>query len=122
MKNVFAALITGTVLASSALAAPPVTALTDKEAKQLTATAKTPEDHLRLAKHFQIKAAKLEAKAKEHAEMARKYRANPSASEIKRPSASDTVAHCERLSHDLAQAAEDAKALAADHEAMAKQP
>jgi len=59
--------------------------------------------------------------AKEHADMARNYRANPTASKTKRPGASDTASHCETLSQDLAKAARDARALAADHEAMAKQ-
>ena len=121
MKNVIAVIITGTVLTISGFAAQANGTLTNKEVMQLTASAKTPEEHMRLARHFQAKADKLEAEAKEHANMARNYRANPTASKTKRPGASDTASHCETLSQDLAKAARDARALAADHEAMAKQ-
>ena len=121
MKNLLTVLVSGIVLSVAGLAAEPAKPLTNKEAKQLTLTASTPADHLRLAKHFELQAARLEAEAKEHAEMARDYRANPTASETKRPGMADTAAHCERLSQDLATAAKDARALAADHEAMAKQ-
>ena len=121
MKNVIAVIITGTVLTISGFAAQATGTLTNKEVMQLTASAKTPEEHMRLAHHFQAKADKLEAEAKEHADMARNYRANPTASKTKRPGASDTASHCERLSQDLAKAARDARTLAADHEAMAKQ-
>jgi len=121
MKNVIAVIITGTVLTISGFAAQANGTLTNKEVMQLTASAKTPEEHMRLARHFQAKADKLEAEAKEHADMARNYRANPTASKTKRPGASDTASHCETLSQDLAKAARDARALAADHEAMAKQ-
>ena len=121
MKNVIAVIITGTVLTISGFAAQANGTLTNKEVMQLTASAKTPEEHMRLARHFQARADKLEAEAKEHADMARNYRANPTASKTKRPGASDTASHCETLSQDLAKAARDARALAADHEAMAKQ-
>lgn len=121
MRNVIAVIITGTVLTISGFAAQAKGTLTNKEVMQLTASAKTPEEHMRLARHFQAKADKLEAEAKEHANMARNYRANPTASKTKRPGASDTASHCETLSQDLAKAARDARALAADHEAMAKQ-
>ena len=121
MRNVIAVIITGTVLTISGFAAQANGTLTNKEVMQLTASAKTPEEHMRLARHFQAKADKLEAEAKEHADMARNYRANPTASKTKRPGASDTASHCETLSQDLAKAARDARALAADHEAMAKQ-
>ena len=120
MKNLIAVFITGTVLAIAGFSAQ-AGALTDKEEKQLAASAKSSEDHLRLAKHFQAKADKLAADAKEHAEMAQIYREHTSVADTKRPGAADTVSHCEALSQDLAQAAKDARKLAADHESMAKQ-
>jgi hypothetical protein len=121
MKSFLIVLVSSVVLSVVGLAAEPARPLTKKEAMQLAASANTPADHLRLAKYFELKADKLEAEAKEHGEMAQIYRARPTASLTKRPGAVDTAAHCERLSQDLAQAAKDAKTLAGDHEAMAKQ-
>jgi hypothetical protein len=120
MKNAIAVFVAGTVLAISGFGAQATAGLTKKEARQLTMSAKTPQDHLELAQYFRLEADKLDAEAKEHAAMALNYRANPTASETKRPGASDTAAHCERLSRDLAKTAGDARALAADHEALAR--
>ncbi len=121
MNNVIAVLFTGTILAISGFAAQTSRPLTNNEVKQLAATAKTPEDHMRLSRHFKLKADKLETEAKVHAEMALNYRTHPTVSEMKRPGAPDTALHCEWLSQSLAKAAKDARALAADHEIMAKQ-
>lgn len=120
MTRIVAVLITGTLISAASFAGDRGRMLSDKEAKQLAATATAPADHMRLAEHFQLKAAKLEAEAKEHAQMAENYRTFPTASETKRPGAVDTVSHCEALSQDLAKAAKDARALAIDHAAMAK--
>lgn len=120
MKSALAVLVTGTVLAFSGFGAQPAAGLTQKEARQLTLSAKTPQDHVKLAQYYRLEADKLDAESKEHAAMARNYRANPSASETKRPGASDTATHCERLSQDLAKAAGDARVLAADQEALAQ--
>ena len=121
MKTLLTILVSGLVLSVTAFAAEPVSSITAKEVKQLITTASTPADHLRLAKYFELRAAKLDAEAKEHAEMAHQYRARPSAAEIKEPGAAGTASHCEQLSQRLAQAANDARRLTADHEAMARQ-
>jgi len=120
MKKVLIVLAGGLILSAAGFASEGSRPLSNKEAKQLIATASTPADHLRLAKYFELKAEKLEAEAREHADMARNYRAHPTASEMKRPGAPDTAAHCERLSQHLAEAAQDARTLARDHEAMAR--
>jgi hypothetical protein len=52
--------------------------------------------------------------------MAKMYRAQPTASEIKRPAAADTIAHCDSIAESLAKAAKEAKALATSHQDMAK--
>ncbi|MDE3166213.1 MAG: hypothetical protein KGN36_10430 [Acidobacteriota bacterium] len=120
MKNAIAVLVAGTVLALSGFGAQAAAGITKKEARQLTTSAKTPEDHRKLAQYYRAEADRFDAEAKDHAAMARSYRATPTASEIKRPGASDTAAHCERLSQDLAKAAADARVLASDHEALAQ--
>ena len=94
--------------------------LNKKAVAQLIATAKSPADHLQLASYYKAEADRLGAEANEHAEMAKMYRARPTASETKRPGASDTASHCENLAQSLAKAANEARELAASHEQMAK--
>ena len=48
------------------------------------------------------------------------YRAKPKASETKRPMSPDTAAHCDYLVQTLSKAANEARALGAAHERMAK--
>jgi hypothetical protein len=119
MKTALSILVCGLVLSVAGFAAEP---LTNKNVKQLISSANGPADHLRLANYFELEAQKFEAEAKEHADMARNYRANPNALETKLPGAVGTAKHCESLSRDLAHAAKGARTLAADHTAMAKQP
>ena len=95
--------------------------LSKKEVNALIATAKTPADHLRLARHYKGEADRYDAEAKDHAEMAATYRRRPTASEIKRPGAADTAAHCQRVSEELTRAAAEARELASAHDAMAKE-
>lgn len=52
--------------------------------------------------------------------MAKIYRARPTASELKRPMAPDTVAHCDYVAESLQKAAKKSRALATEHEKMAK--
>lgn len=77
-------------------------------------------DHKGLAAYYQTQATKFDAESKEHADMAKEFRANPHVSETKRPGASDTISHCEKLSADLHQAAEEARALAAAEQKLAQ--
>lgn len=94
--------------------------LTRRQVQELIVNAKTPADHMKLADHFRKEAERLEAESKEHAALAEGYRRNPGVSEVKRPGSPDTFSHCDHLARQLAAAAQDARALAADHEQMAK--
>ncbi len=94
--------------------------LSKKQLADLAATAKTADDHRRLAGHYRAVAAKHEMEAKEHVELAAKYRANPTASEWKRPGAPDTASHCLTYAEHCRKAAKTMSEMAAMHEEMAK--
>ena len=51
--------------------------LSKKEVKALIASARTKEDHLKLADYYNAQTARLEAEAKDHDAMAEYYRQNP---------------------------------------------
>jgi hypothetical protein len=97
-----------------------VTKLTSKEVKTLVATAKTPADHMKLAKYYEGEAAKLEAESKMHEELAQIYRKNPNAMGMKTPMNPTSAEHCEYFAKATREAAKAAKDLAAAHEQMAK--
>jgi len=93
--------------------------LSEKELRALIGTARSAADHLKLARHFAAIADRYDADAAEHEEMAKAYRARPTPSETKRPGAPDTAAHCDRLAEFAKNSAREARALAAEHRAMA---
>jgi hypothetical protein len=95
--------------------------LSKQDVKALIASARTAEDHERLAKHFDAEAVQLDAEANEHQELAAVYKANPSGQESKHPMSGKTAGHCQYFADDLHKAAEQARALATDHREMAKQ-
>ena len=90
------------------------------ELKKLVATASTPQDHERIAKHFDAKAAELEAEAKDHQELAAEYKAHPNGHERKHPMSGPTAGHCTIFAARTREAAQAARQLAADHRQMAK--
>ncbi len=92
--------------------------LTKSEVKNLIAHAEKKADHERIAQYFDAEAAKYEAEAKDHADLAQVYRkaGAPSAK-----AASQTFDHCDSFAKSLEQAAENARQLAADHRNMAKE-
>ena len=94
--------------------------LSKAELKKLIATASTPQDHERIAKHFDAKAAQLEAEAKEHEELAAEYTRNPTVHEQKHPMGGQTAGHCKLFAEKCREAAKEARQLAADHRQMAK--
>ncbi|MGD0775936.1 MAG: hypothetical protein ABSC05_24225 [Candidatus Solibacter sp.] len=94
--------------------------LTKKEVKTLVATAKTPEDHMKLARYFNQEADQLEAEAKEHDELAQEYRKNPNPMASKLPMSGRTAEHCAYFAKSTREAAKAARELAAAHEQMAK--
>ena len=95
--------------------------LSKSELKSLIANAETKAEHERIAKHFDAEAAKYEAEAKEHGELAQLYQRNTSPTPTKYPGSMQTFNHCDSLSMSLQKAAEEARALAADHRGMEKE-
>ncbi len=115
------ALIGGvTLLSQGASAQSSGQTLSKKQLADLVATAKTAADHRKLAAHYLAAAAKHDAEAQEHRELAAKYKANPTASESKRPNAPDTASHCLLFAEHCKKAAQMMRDLAAMHEEMAK--
>src|SRR5450759_4138654 len=70
--------------------------LSKKEVVALITTAKSPEDHLQLARYYKAEADRLEVEAKDHDELAATYRKSMTwqASAGKGPMRPDTPAHC----------------------------
>ena len=102
----------------------PVTAgskptLTKKELKALIASAKTKEDHQKLADYYKAETERLEAEAKDHDEMAEAYKQSPSPMAVKHPEALGE-GHCHEMARRFREAASQAKELAGMHEDMAK--
>ncbi len=96
--------------------------LSKKEVVALIETAKTPEDHLQLARYYKAEADRLEAEAKDHEELAAAYRKSTmsQAAAMKNPMAPNTAAHCEYFAKSVREAASAAREMAASHEQMAK--
>ena len=88
--------------------------------QEMIAGAKSTADHKAIADYYYAEAAKAQAKAVEHGEMAGWYR-KAGEGVKKTPYAPGTVDHCERLVNDYKSTAADLTALAQEHEAMAKQ-
>lgn len=96
------------------------TRLSKKEVMALVAEAKTSQDHERLVSHYKAEALRLEAEAKDHAEMAAMYKKNPGPESMKHPLAYRTEAHCRIISQRYADAAKRMHALSEAHSDMAK--
>ena len=99
-------------------------ATASKKVKALIASAKTPEDHLKLAAYFNQEADRLDADAKGHQELAEVYRQNPSPTGGGKQSGAGSIfrtpEHCDSAAKSLREAAKDLRGLAAEHEQMAK--
>ena len=97
-------------------------AITNKKVKALIASAKTPEDHMRLAAYFNQEADRMEADAKGHEELAGVYRQSPNTFMPKGGGAGvfRTAEHCDSAAKSLREAAKSLRELAAEHEQMAK--
>jgi hypothetical protein len=105
------------VLAALSLAATRSFAAEDFDVDKAIATAKTPADHEVIAAYYDKEAAEAQAKADSHSKMGEDYKKAGSALVAKL----HIEQHCERLAKSYATAADEAKALAAAHRAMAKQ-
>ena len=95
-------------------------ALSKAELKKLVATANTPQDHERIAKHFDAKAAQYETDAKDHEELAAEYTKSGDTHAQKHPNSGLTAEHCRHFAAQARRAAEEARKLAVDHRTMAK--
>lgn len=108
------------ISAFQAAAVEPKGELKPKELKALVASAKTPTDHTKLARHYTAMAAKHEAEAQEHEALAIEYTRNPQLAASKHPMAQNTAEHCKFMAEHCHNAAKEMKAMAAAHEEMAK--
>jgi hypothetical protein len=93
--------------------------LTSKQVQELVATAQTPADHVKLQKHFLAVAAKYDAEAAEHADLAKALRKNPTGLGSRPGSAVIQADHCDRLAGLTRDAAKESRELAAVHGQMA---
>ena len=91
--------------------------LDKKELKSLIATAKTPEEHLRLAAHYRAEANDYLARQKQHEADEKEYNSNPRKYSTKYPTPAQ---HCRDWAYNDGQSAKKALALAEMHEAMAR--
>ena len=80
---------------------------------ELVAAPDVPGARARLSAHFLAVAADYDASAREHRGMAEAYRLSPTGSDNKRPGAPDSAVHCDRLAERAADAATEARTLAA---------
>lgn len=96
--------------------------LSKKQVVELITTAKSPEDHLQLARYYKAEADRLEVEGKDHDELAAAYRKSTTsqASAMKNPMSPNTAAHCEYFAKSVREAAHAARELATSHEQMAK--
>lgn len=90
-----------------------------QELQSLLMTAKTKEDHMKLAAHYKAEAARLQAEAKEHEEMAEMDRKSSPPLAAKHPLAVGEQ-HCRSIAKNYRDAATKMQALAALHEDSAK--
>lgn len=104
------------VVGQQALKAPSEPSLTKKELKQLIATAKSPEDHRRIAAYYEEEARKLGEKKKEHTEMGAEYDRNPQ----RYPSKLALGQHCRNLSGYYGLAEQKTLELARMHNEIAR--
>lgn len=93
--------------------------LSSKQAQELAMTAKTPAEHATLQKHFLALAAKYDAEAVDHADLAQVYRTPQTGGRLMPGSLKMRAEHCDRLSASLKEAAKDARELASEHGKMA---
>lgn len=95
--------------------------LTKSELKNLIANAETKAEHEKIARYFDVEAARYEAESRDHGELAPFYQRNPDPTISKHPGSPRSFQHCDSLSKELQQAAADARALAAEHRELAKE-
>lgn len=108
------------ITAAQAPAIEPKGSLSAQQVKALVANAKTPADHIKLARHYAAMAEKHEADATEHEALAAEYKRNPRLGSSKHPMGPDTAEHCKHYAEHCREAAKEMRAMSAAHEQMAK--
>ena len=93
---------------------------TKKDIKQAIMTAKTAEDHTKIAQFYTHDADRLDAEAKEHVALAEAYKKSPTMHEQKHPMSGQTAGHCKWLADRYTEMAQKERELAKFHEDMAK--
>jgi len=88
--------------------------------KELIGSAKTSADHQKLAAYYNTEADRLEAEAKDHEELAGVYRKHTDAVAQKHTMSGKTAGHCDYFAKSVREAAKADRAIAAEHQAMAK--
>jgi hypothetical protein len=88
--------------------------MSDAKLRSLVAEASSPAEHGKLQEYFTTLAAKYTADADAHGAMAAAYRGTP------RPGASVAASHCDLIVAKAREAAAEAKALAAEHQKIAR--
>ena len=116
LSTAFAVLLGFTGVRVNAADAP----LTRKTLKTAIETAKTPQDHQRIAAYYKNEATRLLAEAKEHEELAAVYAKSPSVHATKHPMSGQTAEHCKFFAESARKAAQASQELAKAHEEMAK--
>ena len=96
------------------------TILSKDEVKELSATAATPADHLRLAAYFNSEADQFEAEAVEHEGLANAHRIKTDALAEKHTMSANTAGHCDYFAKSARAQAKADRDLAVQHELMAK--
>ena len=91
-----------------------------KELKTLLATARTPEDHQRLAAYYRDEAQRSRAKAREFSEHAEYLASQPATIESKQGISCQCTSHYRYFAKRYAQEAMDFEALAAQHDQLAQ--
>ena len=109
-----------TIASGTAAAVEPKGILKSAEVKALVASAKTPADHMKLARHFNAMAEKHEAEALEHEALVVEYTRNPRMGSSKTPMSPNSAEHCRYFAEHCRKAAKEMQAMAAAHEEMAK--
>jgi hypothetical protein len=120
-ERLLALIITGVILSAALSAGYAAQKVTGKTLKESIAKAETAADHQAIAQYFDAEAARYEAEAKEHGELAAVYQKNAPSQPTKYPGSMQTFGHCDALAKSLQQAAKQARRLAADHREMAKE-
>ena len=92
--------------------------LNKSDLKVLVGTANTPQDHERIAAHFDVNAAELDEEAKDHDELASNYAASPNGFDRKYPMSGLAAEHCTSFATKARDAAKAAPQSAADHRQM----